>query len=117
MGLFKRIGDNIRANLNSLLDKAEDPVKMLEQYLRDMEDDIADAEMAVAKQIAVVKRLESSAKDALEMMEKGQPRPCKLLKKPAKTWPEKLWKTKKFMPARPRITRHNTSAPGKWRIV
>lgn len=70
MGLFKRIGDNIRANLNSLLDKAEDPVKMLEQYLRDMEDDIADAELAVAKQIAVVKRLESSAKDAREMAEK-----------------------------------------------
>lgn len=70
MGLFKRIGDNLRANLNSLLDKAEDPVKMLEQYLRDMEDDIADAEAAVAKQIAVVKRLEASCKDAGLMVEK-----------------------------------------------
>lgn len=70
MGLFKRMGDNIRANLNSLLDKAEEPVKMLEQYLRDMEDDIADAEMAVAKQIAVVKRLQSSGKDAQAMVEK-----------------------------------------------
>ena len=70
MSLFKRIGDNIRANLNSLLDKAEDPVKMLEQYLRDMEDDIADAEVAVAKQIAVVKRLEMSYKDAHAMVEK-----------------------------------------------
>jgi phage shock protein A len=72
MSLFKRIGDNIRANINSLLDKAEDPVKMLEQYLRDMEDDIADAEVAVAKQIAVVKRFESSYKDAQAMAEKRE---------------------------------------------
>ncbi|HHY26819.1 MAG TPA: PspA/IM30 family protein, partial [Desulfitobacterium dehalogenans] len=33
MSLFKRVSDNIRANLNSLLDKAEDPEKMLDQYL------------------------------------------------------------------------------------
>ena len=70
MGLFKRISDNIRANLNSFLDKAEDPVKMLEQYLRDMEDDIADAEAAVAKQIAVVKRAEGSHKEAQAMVDK-----------------------------------------------
>lgn len=70
MGLFKRVGDNIRANLNAMLDKAEDPVKMLEQYLRDMEDDIAEAEASVAKQIVVVKRFESSYKNAQEMVEK-----------------------------------------------
>lgn len=72
MGLFKRIGDNIRANLNAMLDKAEDPVKMLEQYLRDMEDDIADAEMATAKQIAVVKRLEALCQEAQSMVEKRE---------------------------------------------
>lgn len=72
MGLFKRIGDNIRANLNAALDKAEDPVKMLEQYLRDMEDDIADAEMATAKQIAVVKRLETLYLEAQSMAEKRE---------------------------------------------
>lgn len=70
MSLFKRMGDNFRANINHLLDKAEDPVKMLEQYLRDMEDDIADAEVAVAKQIAVVKRFESSYKDTQLMVDK-----------------------------------------------
>jgi phage shock protein A len=72
MGLFKRIGDNIRANLNAMLDKAEDPVKMLEQYLRDMEDDISDAEMATAKQIAVVKRLEALYQEAQSMVEKRE---------------------------------------------
>jgi len=72
MGLFKRIGDNIRANINSLLDKAEDPVKMLEQYLRDMEDDIADAEVAVAKQIAVVKRFQKQYEDSRAMADKRE---------------------------------------------
>ena len=72
MSLFKRIGDNIRANINSLLDKAEDPVKMLEQYLRDMAEDIAEAEVAVAKQIAVVKRFEAQYQEAQAMAEKRE---------------------------------------------
>lgn len=72
MSLFNRIGDNIRANINSILDKAEDPVKMLEQYLRDMEDDIADAEVAVAKQIAVVKRFQKQFEDSQAMAEKRE---------------------------------------------
>ena len=72
VSLFKRIGDNIRANMNSLLDKAEDPVKMLEQYLRDMAEDITEAETAVAKQIAVVKRFEAQYQEAQAMVEKRE---------------------------------------------
>lgn len=72
MSLFKRIGDNIRANINSLLDKTEDPVKMLEQYMRDMEDDIANAEVAVAKQIAVAKRFEKQYNDSRAMADKRE---------------------------------------------
>jgi phage shock protein A len=72
MGLFKRIGDNIRANINSILDKAEDPVKMLEQYLRDMEDDIADAEVAVTKQITVVKRFQKQYEESQSMADKRE---------------------------------------------
>ncbi len=72
MSLFKRIGDNIRANINSMLDKAENPIKMLEQYLRDMEDDIADAEVAVTKQIAVVKRFQKQYEDSQVMADKRE---------------------------------------------
>lgn len=70
MGLFKRVSDNIRANLNSLLDKAEEPEKMLDQYLRDMEEDIADAEAAVARQLAVAWKFKAQLDDALAMVEK-----------------------------------------------
>lgn len=72
MGLFKRLRDITMATINDMLDKAEDPVKMLEQYLRDMEADIIDAEAAVAKQIAVEKRFKQQMDEAREMVEKRQ---------------------------------------------
>ncbi|ASS74871.1 phage shock protein A [Tumebacillus algifaecis] len=72
MALFKRLRDLTLANINSLLDKAEDPVKMLDQYLRDMEEDIQDAESAVAKQIALEKKLQQQYQEAKELAEKRE---------------------------------------------
>ena len=37
MSIFKRMKDMTKASVNELLDKMEDPVVMLNQYLRDME--------------------------------------------------------------------------------
>lgn len=70
MSIFKRIRDISAAAINDLIDRAEDPVKMLNQYLRDMEDDIADAEIAVAKQIAIEKKFKHQYEEAMEMVEK-----------------------------------------------
>ncbi|MEB3102165.1 PspA/IM30 family protein [Ferviditalea candida] len=57
MGIFKRIGDLTKASIHDLLDKVEEPVAMLNQYLRDMEEEIAQAEVTVAKQIANERRI------------------------------------------------------------
>lgn len=57
MGVFQRIKDMTKASVNELLDKLEDPVVMLNQYLRDMEEEIAAAEVTVAKQMANERRL------------------------------------------------------------
>ena len=57
MGVFKRIKDLTVASIHDVLDKVEDPVVMLNQYLRDMEEDIAKAEVTVAKQIAAERKL------------------------------------------------------------
>jgi phage shock protein A len=62
----------VSSEWNAMLDKAEDPVKMLEQFMRDMEDDIHEAEQAVAKQIASEKMLKRKANDAEAMVEKRQ---------------------------------------------
>lgn len=58
MGVFTRLKDMTRASVNELLDKVEDPIIMLNQYIRDMEEEIAQAEVTVAKQIANERKLQ-----------------------------------------------------------
>ncbi|MFC4403668.1 PspA/IM30 family protein [Gracilibacillus xinjiangensis] len=69
---FKRVKTVVSSELNSMLDKAEDPVKMLDQFMRDMESDIREAETSVAKQIANEKMLKRKADDAKALVEKRQ---------------------------------------------
>lgn len=64
MGIFGRMKDMTRASLNELLDKVEDPVVMLNQYIRDMEDEIAQAEVTVAKQMAGERRTHQRLEEA-----------------------------------------------------
>lgn len=56
MGLFDRIGRVVRANLNDLVSKAEDPEKILEQTITDMNEDLVQLRQAVAQAIASQKR-------------------------------------------------------------
>ncbi|MBC7971694.1 MAG: PspA/IM30 family protein [Verrucomicrobia bacterium] len=58
MGLFDRIMRVIRANLNSLVSGAEDPEKILEQAVMDMQEDLIQLRQAVAQAIATQKRTE-----------------------------------------------------------
>jgi phage shock protein A len=58
MGLLDRIGRVARANLNDLVSKAEDPEKILEQSLLDMQEDLVQLRQAVASAIATQKRTE-----------------------------------------------------------
>ena len=37
MGIFQRIGDVLKSNINDLIDKAEDPEKMVKQIIIDMQ--------------------------------------------------------------------------------
>ncbi|RHA44650.1 PspA/IM30 family protein [Cellulomonas rhizosphaerae] len=49
--IFGRISQLARANINALIDQAEDPQKMLDQLVRDYTGSIADAEQAIAQTI------------------------------------------------------------------
>lgn len=62
MGILSRFGDIISANINVLLDKAEDPAKMVDQYLRKMTADLA----TVKKETAGVMAEESRTKRLLD---------------------------------------------------
>ena len=57
MGLFSRLGTLIRSNINELINKAEDPEKMLNQVLVDMKQQLVEAKKQVAVAIADEKRL------------------------------------------------------------
>ena len=77
--MFKRVKTIMASELNALLDKAEDPVKMLDQFMRDMAEDIREAETAVAKQIASEKMLHKKYNDAQALVEKREAQAMKAL--------------------------------------
>jgi len=58
MGIFDRISDIVKSNLNDMLDKAEDPEKMLKQMVLEMEESVNKATLAIANAIANEKGLE-----------------------------------------------------------
>lgn len=58
MGILERISALIKANINELLDRAEDPEKMLNQLIRDMEEGNREAREQVINAMADQKRLE-----------------------------------------------------------
>lgn len=64
MGLLDRMTTLVRANINDLLDWAEDPEVMLNQILRDMEDQIGQAREQVAAMMAQETELENDLADA-----------------------------------------------------
>ncbi len=47
MGILKRFKDIMSANINAMLDKAEDPEKMIDQYLRDLQEDLSATHLAI----------------------------------------------------------------------
>jgi phage shock protein A len=60
--ILGRISQLAKANINGILDRAEDPEKMLDQLVRDYTNSIAEAEEAVAQTIANVRMAEADLK-------------------------------------------------------
>jgi phage shock protein A len=62
--ILGRIGQLVRANINALLDSAEDPERMLDQLVRDFTNNIAEAEEAVAQTVGNLRLLEDDHREA-----------------------------------------------------
>jgi phage shock protein A len=74
MGILERVATVIKSNLNSLINKAEDPEKMLDQIMIQMREQLAEARREVAVTIADEKRLGTQLEAELEQVREWEQR-------------------------------------------
>ena len=76
MKVFKRMADILNANIHSMLDKAEDPPKMVQMIIHEMNDTLVQVRMSAAKAIAdrkeIVRKLETRRSEAAEWERKAE---------------------------------------------
>jgi phage shock protein A len=70
MGIFKRIKDIATADVNDALDRLEDPISMLKQYLRELEGEIGKAQKALAQQLYIEKKFEAVIESTIDRVQK-----------------------------------------------
>jgi phage shock protein A len=64
--IFGRVAQMAKANINAMLDAAEDPGKMIDQLIRDYRDNISEAEQSVAQTIGNLRLMEDDMKEDVE---------------------------------------------------
>lgn len=71
-GILKRFGDIMASNINALLDKAEDPAKMIDQYLRNLESDLGKVKAETAAVMAEETKCKRQLDECNQEIEKMQ---------------------------------------------
>ncbi len=70
MSILARFNDIVKANINAVLDKMEDPSKMIDQYIIDMKEDLAEVKRETANVMAEEKRTKRLADENTEEVQK-----------------------------------------------
>lgn len=72
MGVIQRFKDIMSANINAVLDKAEDPEKMIDQYMRNLQDDLGKVKAETAAVMAEETRAKRELDECNQEVEKLQ---------------------------------------------
>ncbi|MBO7745627.1 PspA/IM30 family protein [Paenibacillus sp. MWE-103] len=80
MGILNRLFNMTQAAANELLDKLEDPAMMMNQYVRRMQDEIANAQHELLKQEALAKGVQQQAQEAAILAEQSEARALDAMK-------------------------------------
>jgi phage shock protein A len=72
MGILTRFKDIMASNINALLDKAEDPEKMIDQYMRNLESDLGKVKAETASVMAEETRAKRELDDCNDQIAKMQ---------------------------------------------
>jgi len=80
MAIFKRLADLLKANINDLIDKAEDPEKMVKQIIIDMEEQFQKAVQGLGSVMASERQVEKQLEEAIGQSETWEKRAKNALK-------------------------------------
>lgn len=67
MGIFTRVRDIISSNINAMLDKAEDPEKLVKMMIREMEDTLVEIKANCASGMATKKKIKREMETVLDL--------------------------------------------------
>ncbi|KXI29534.1 phage shock protein PspA [Paraglaciecola hydrolytica] len=72
MGMLSRMSDIVQANLNAILDKAEDPAKVLKLLVQEMDETLVELRSVAASHLAEKKRLQRKTEKTQQQIENWQ---------------------------------------------